>query len=59
MRVWQQVPPTDIDVPCDTIRAWVIGAFLCTIVAACNVLLSMRRTPISISSTVVQLIAYP
>ncbi|GAB0132033.1 hypothetical protein EsDP_00000483 [Epichloe bromicola] len=57
--VRSSVPPTDIDVPIDTLRAWCIGAFLCTIVAACNVLLSMRRTPIAITSTVVQLIAYP
>ncbi|KAG8415522.1 hypothetical protein J3458_009364 [Metarhizium acridum] len=57
--VRNSVPPTDQDVPVDTLRAWTIGAVLCTIVAACNVLLSMRRTPISISSTVVQLIAYP
>ncbi|PHH62849.1 hypothetical protein CDD81_6649 [Ophiocordyceps australis] len=53
------VPPIDIDMPINTIRAWTIGAVLCTIVAACNILLSLRRTPISISSTVVQLIAYP
>ncbi|KAG6004645.1 hypothetical protein E4U21_000869 [Claviceps maximensis] len=57
--VRSSVPPTDIDVPINTLRAWTIGAILCTIVAACNVLLSLRRTPISISSTVVQLIAYP
>ncbi|KAG6012573.1 hypothetical protein E4U54_007449 [Claviceps lovelessii] len=57
--VRSSVPPTDIDVPINTLRAWSIGAILCTIVAACNVLLSLRRTPISISSTVVQLIAYP
>ncbi|KAG5935134.1 hypothetical protein E4U53_000501 [Claviceps sorghi] len=57
--VRSSVPPTDIDVPINTLRAWTIGAMLCTIVAACNVLLSLRRTPISISSTVVQLIAYP
>ncbi|KAG6185232.1 hypothetical protein E4U35_007572 [Claviceps purpurea] len=57
--VRSSVPPTDSDVPVNTIRAWTIGMLLCTIVAACNVLLSLRRTPISISSTVVQLIAYP
>ena len=45
--------------PVDTIRAWFIGALLCTIIAACNVLLSLRRGVISIQSTVVQLIAYP
>lgn len=45
--------------PVSTIRAWVIGAVLCTIVAACNILLSLRRAPIAITSTVVQLVAYP
>lgn len=45
--------------PVDTLRAWVIGAVLCTVVAACNILLNLRRTPISITSTIVQLIAYP
>ncbi|TQS31792.1 hypothetical protein Golomagni_07914, partial [Golovinomyces magnicellulatus] len=53
------VPPTDIDMPVDTLRAWTIGTLLCTIVAACNVLLSLRRTPIAITSTVVQLVSYP
>ncbi len=48
-----------MEMPVNTIRAWVIGGILCTIVAACNILLNLRRTPISISSTVVQLIAYP
>ncbi|KAK4074633.1 hypothetical protein Purlil1_12928 [Purpureocillium lilacinum] len=53
------VPPVDIDVPVSTVRAWTIGAVLCTIVAACNILLTLRETPISITSTVVQLVAYP
>ncbi|OAQ64683.1 small oligopeptide transporter, OPT family [Pochonia chlamydosporia 170] len=54
------VPPTDDpDMPVNTIRAWFLGTVLCTIVAACNVLLSMHRTSANISSTVVQLIAYP
>ncbi len=53
------VPNVDEDMPVDTIRAWSIGALMCTIVAACNILLSLRRAPISISSTVVQLISYP
>ncbi|POR31920.1 Sexual differentiation process protein isp4 [Tolypocladium paradoxum] len=58
--VRSSVPPTDDpSMPVDTIRAWVIGAVLCTIVAACNVLLSLRRGVISISPTVVQLVAYP
>ncbi|KJZ69609.1 hypothetical protein HIM_10997 [Hirsutella minnesotensis 3608] len=53
------VPPHDIEMPVDTVRAWTIGTILCTLVAACNVLLNLKTTPISITSTVVQLIAYP
>lgn len=54
------VPPTDDpDMPVDTLRAWMIGGVLCTVVAAINVLLQMRTTPISITSTVVQLVSYP
>jgi len=49
----------DEDVPVNTIRAWFIGALLCTIIAACNVLLGLRRSPIVITATVAQLIAYP
>ncbi|GJN67455.1 small oligopeptide transporter, OPT family [Purpureocillium lilacinum] len=57
--VRSSIPPIDVDVPCNTIRSWTIGALLCTIVAGCNILLTLRRSPISIGSTVVQLIAYP
>jgi OPT family small oligopeptide transporter len=32
---------------------------MCTIVAACNILLGLRRSPITITATVVQLISYP
>ncbi|KKA29279.1 hypothetical protein TD95_002503 [Thielaviopsis punctulata] len=49
----------DTEMACSTIRAWVIGGVLCTIVAACNILLGLRRSPIAISATVVQLICYP
>ena len=45
--------------PINTIRAWTIGALMCTIVAACNILLGLRYSPITILSTVVQLISYP
>ena len=45
--------------PVDTIRAWVLGGVMCTVVAALNLLLGLRISPITISSTVVQLIAYP
>lgn len=49
----------DSDLPVSTIRAWTIGFVLCTVVSACNILLGLRRSPTTISSTVVQLIAYP
>ena len=57
--VRSSVPPTDTPVPVDTARAWCIGVITCTIVAACNVLLGLPRSPITISATVVQLISYP
>lgn len=52
-------PFDDPEIPVNTIRAWTIGFVTCTIVTACNVLLSLRRSPVTISPTVVQLIAYP
>ncbi len=52
-------PLDDPDLPVNTIRAWFLGFILCTIVAACNILLGLRRSPIIITATVVQLIAYP
>lgn len=52
-------PIDDPDMPASTIRAWVLGALLCTVVAACNILLGLRRSPIIITATVVQLVAYP
>lgn len=52
-------PTDDPELPVNTIRAWVIGFITCTVVTACNVLLSLRRSPVTISPTVVQLIAYP
>lgn len=36
-----------------------IGFITCTVVTACNVLLALRRSPVTITPTVVQLIAYP
>ncbi|KAH7146222.1 OPT family small oligopeptide transporter [Dactylonectria macrodidyma] len=54
------VPPTDDeDMPINTIRAWTIGSIMCTIIAACNILLGLRYSPITITSTVVQLVSYP
>ncbi|KAK1544729.1 OPT family small oligopeptide transporter [Colletotrichum paranaense] len=52
-------PFDDTELPINTIRAWSIGAIMCTIIAACNILLGLRRSPIIITSTVVQLISYP
>lgn len=53
------VPLTDDEhLPVDALRAWVIGAVLCTVVAGANVLMSLRTSPISIQLTVAQLILY-
>ncbi|GJC83532.1 sexual differentiation process protein isp4 [Colletotrichum liriopes] len=52
-------PFDDTDMPINTIRAWTLGAIMCTIIAACNILLGLRRSPIIITSTVVQLVSYP
>lgn len=55
-----QVPPTDdVDTPVNTIRAWTIGMLLCTIIAAVNILMGLRKSPVVITASVVQLIAYP
>ena len=45
--------------PINTIRAWTIGAITCTVIAACNILLGLRRSPTMIVPAVVQLISYP
>jgi hypothetical protein len=52
-------PLDDPELPVNTIRAWTLGFLLCTVVAACNILLGLRRSPIIITATVVQLVAYP
>ncbi|KAG5931379.1 hypothetical protein E4U53_001803 [Claviceps sorghi] len=60
LEVRSSVPPSDDpDMPVNTIRAWFLGSVLCTVTAACNVLLSMHRSSASITSIVVQLVAYP
>jgi OPT family oligopeptide transporter len=43
----------------DTIRAWTIGFIVCTVVGSMNVLLYEHYLAVSITSPVVQLIAYP
>ncbi|KAL2276644.1 hypothetical protein FJTKL_00797 [Diaporthe vaccinii] len=58
--VRSSVPPTDdVDTPVNTVRAWTIGMLLCTIIAAVNILMGLRKSPVVISASVVQLIAYP
>jgi hypothetical protein len=49
----------DVDVPANTIRAWVIGMFLTTAFSGINALFSLRAAQISITSVVGQLVAYP
>lgn len=49
----------DVDVPANTIRAWVIGLVLCTLGSGVNMLFSLRNPSVSITTYVVQLIAYP
>ncbi|KAH8671619.1 small oligopeptide transporter [Xylariales sp. PMI_506] len=49
----------DVDVPANTIRAWVIGMLLTTVFSGVNALFSLRAEQISITSIVSQLVAYP
>lgn len=49
----------DEDLPVNTIRAWTIGLFLTTIASGLNSLFSLRAPALTISSIVVQLVAYP
>ena len=47
------------DLPCNTIRAWVIGILLTTIASGINLLFSLRNPSISITTYVIQVVAYP
>lgn len=49
----------DVDVPANTIRAWVIGMILCTVGSGVNMLFSLRNPSVAITTYVVQLVAYP
>ncbi|TGJ84790.1 hypothetical protein E0Z10_g3991 [Xylaria hypoxylon] len=49
----------DVDLPANTIRAWVIGLILCTAGSAINMLFSLRNPSIQVTTYVVQLISYP
>ncbi|KAH8881835.1 Tetrapeptide transporter, OPT1/isp4 [Thozetella sp. PMI_491] len=60
MEVRASVKPTDDPTEyVETIRAWTIGFIVCTVVGAVNVLLYEHYLVVSITSPVVQLIAYP
>jgi hypothetical protein len=49
----------DVDLPANTIRAWVIGLILCTVGSTVNMLFSLRNPSITITTYVIQLVAYP
>ncbi|KAI0849872.1 small oligopeptide transporter [Daldinia vernicosa] len=49
----------DVDLPANTIRAWVIGLILCTAGSAVNMLFSLKNPTIQITTYVIQLVAYP
>ncbi|KAI0868299.1 OPT family small oligopeptide transporter [Hypoxylon argillaceum] len=49
----------DVDLPANTIRAWAIGLILCTVGSAVNMLFSLRNPSITITTYVIQLVAYP
>jgi len=49
----------DEDLPCNTVRAWVLGLLLVTIGSAMNMFFSLRYPTISITTFVAQLAAYP
>lgn len=49
----------DVDLPANTVRAWTIGLLLCTIGSAVNMLFSLRNPSVTVTTYVVQLVAYP
>ncbi|KAK6206031.1 hypothetical protein LQW54_007970 [Pestalotiopsis sp. IQ-011] len=49
----------DVDLPANTVRAWVIGMTMTTVFSALNMLFSLRSPSIVITSIVAQLVAYP
>ncbi|KAI4866298.1 small oligopeptide transporter [Hypoxylon rubiginosum] len=49
----------DVDLPANTIRAWVIGLLLCTVGSAINMLFSLKNPSVTITTYVIQLVAYP
>ncbi|KAL7621266.1 hypothetical protein AAE478_008583 [Parahypoxylon ruwenzoriense] len=49
----------DVDLPANTIRAWVIGMVLCTVGSAVNMLFSLKNPSVQVTTYVIQLVAYP
>jgi hypothetical protein len=49
----------NVDTPCGTIRAWVIGTGFATLLAFINQLFSIRQPSITVMANVAQLLAYP
>lgn len=49
----------DIDVPCNTIRAWTIGLLMVCIGSSVNTLFSLRNPSIGLGTLLAQLIAWP
>lgn len=49
----------DEDLPCNTVRAWVIGLSLVILGASINTLLSLRQPTISIGPLIAQIVAWP
>ena len=49
----------DEDLPCNTVRAWVIGLSLVLVGASMNTLFSLRQPSISVGPLIAQLIAWP
>lgn len=49
----------DVEVPVNTIRAWAIGLFICTVGSGVNMLFSLRNPTVLLTTYVIQLIAYP
>ncbi|KAI1320431.1 small oligopeptide transporter [Xylariaceae sp. FL0255] len=49
----------DVDLPANTIRAWTIGLILCTVGSGVNMLFSLRNPTVTVTTYVIQLVAYP
>jgi len=49
----------DEELPANTIRAWVIGLLLTTIASGLNSLFSLRAPSLTVTTFVVQMVAYP